>query len=162
MGPERPGDQRLATPDRRGERLAVAVPQHLAPPDPPPGAPDQARQPDPNRQIEPDDGIGRVEDERPELALIATVDHPPVGRHDWLEACTELVVRHLRPAGAVHERVQLDELHVEAPRELAAECRLAVPARTRYDGAPPHVTRTRCLPDVPTGTAPGSGVPATA
>src|SRR5919198_6022211 len=66
--PEGEREQRLATPERVAQRLAVVVPQRLAALPSPPGPSQQPGQPYTHRQVEPDDRVGRVEHERGELA----------------------------------------------------------------------------------------------
>src|SRR5206468_9400733 len=123
-----PAEERFAAPDRRHERLTVAVPDLFPPAATPPRTPEQAREPDSNRQIEPDDHVGRLQDEIAQLVLVRAVDHPAVGREHGLDLCTKLVVRCLDPVRAVDERIELDEGHTKAAGELSAERRLAVPA----------------------------------
>src|SRR5262245_21005118 len=57
---ERPGEQRLASPYRSTQRLAVLVPELLAAAYASERPPDQAQQPDPDRQVEPDDYVRRA------------------------------------------------------------------------------------------------------
>src|SRR5262245_14287446 len=60
---QRVRDERVPAPERAPKRLAVAVPELLPPHDPAHGSPDEARQPDAHRQVEPNDSVRRAEDE---------------------------------------------------------------------------------------------------
>src|SRR5262249_5043014 len=110
---ERVADERLAAPVGSAEALPIVVPQLLVPADAPVRAPPQAGQPDPDRQIEPDDRVGVVEDEGADLPLIHAIDHPAVADDDRLHELTQAVVRDLGPVRAVDERIELEERDAE-------------------------------------------------
>ena len=129
MGAKRPDEQRVTREDERRQRLRVVVPQPLAAPPPPPASPNEAREPDPDRQIKPHDRVRRARHEVADLVLVGAVDHPAVGGEDRLELGAQRVIGLLGPPRPVDERVELDERQLEDPRQLAAERRLAVPAR---------------------------------
>ncbi len=138
MRVQREENERLTPPERRLERLLVAVPELLAPADASHGSPEQARQPDANRQVEPDDHVGRAQQQVAELAVIRAVDHPAVRAQDRLDPGAQLLVGRLGPVRPVHERIHLDERHLEPLRELLPERRLAVPARAADHRHFPH------------------------
>ena len=52
-----------------------------------------------------------LENEIPELAVVAAVDHPAVGRQCFLDPETEVLGGRLAPIGAPVERVELDVRH---------------------------------------------------
>jgi ribose-phosphate pyrophosphokinase len=122
--------------------LSVADPQGLAPAQPPPRATGEAREPDAQRLIEPDDGVGAVEHERAELAPVDAVDHPAVRVHDRLHEPPQLRVRRLGPAGTVDERVELHERDVQPRGQRPAQRGLAVPAGRGDDRDAPHARVT--------------------
>ena len=131
--PQRVRDQRVATPHGAAQRLLVAVPELLVAAQAANGAAGEAGQPHVHRQIEPDDDVGLPEHEVADLVPVAAVDHPALAGDHGLEEGAQLVVGQLAPAGAVHERIELDERHAELPGELPADGRLPVSRRRGDD-----------------------------
>ena len=134
-----PPEQRLAAPERREQRLAVAVPELLSPTDASRRAAEETRKPDADRQVQPDDDVGSTQNEVAEQVLIPAVDHPLVGRHDRLDLRAQLADRCLDPPRAVNEGVELDERHVEPAASsrpsavLPFPLALAITANLRID-----------------------------
>ena len=149
---KREEDDRVRAEEDVPQRLAVPVPQLLAPDDPRDRPPDEAREPDAPRQVEPHDDVGTLEDEIAELASIGAVDDPALRGEQRLHARPQLLRRRLRPVGAVVERVQLVERHVEPSRELTPQRRLPASARARDDDDAGHSMRASsgCSPSTPT------------
>src|ERR687888_1961075 len=129
MAPDRPDEHRLPAEEAAAPALAVAAPELLAGADPADRPPRHARERHAQRHVEPDDGVGALEDEVAELAGVVAVDDPAVRVGRRGHAPPELLDRRLRPAGAVVEGVELDMRHAEALRELPRDGRLPTPAR---------------------------------
>ena len=96
------------------EPFAVAVEELLARKHPPARPACEARQPDADRQVEPHDRVGVLDDERTELVAVAAVDHPTRLRQRRGDARAQLLRRCLGPVRAVMELVELDVRHAEA------------------------------------------------
>src|SRR5207248_2864444 len=79
------------------EALAVPVPQLLPQHDAPHRSPDEPREPDADRKIEPDDGVGARDDEVAELAVVAPFDHPPRPRDERPDPREEFLGCRLAP-----------------------------------------------------------------
>ena len=102
----------------------------------PPATPPQLQA---ERQVEPDDRVGRADQRVAELGLVVAVDHPAVRRgvHRLAHARAKLLGTRLGPVRPVVERVELDVRHAQPLGELAAEGRLAR-ARRALDVDAPH------------------------
>ena len=138
---ERKPEQRVAAEDDVAERLAVAVPELLAPDHAArrfvgPGA--AARRASAGRARRPR-RRARARGRRACPGSRRRSTQPPRRR----SARRARAARRPSPPSSPgrDERVELDERHVEPPRQLAAERRLAVAARAREDREAPHSER---------------------
>ncbi len=76
---------------RTTKRLTVPVPQLLTPDEPERRAPGETGQPHADREVEPDDGVGRVEHEGAELPAVEPVHDPRLAGEQRLDRSPELV-----------------------------------------------------------------------
>jgi hypothetical protein len=121
----REDEQRLPAPERPSPRLAVAVPELLAPADPSQRAPPQAVQAEPERQVEPHHLVGVLEHVGADLAAVVGIEHPAVALDRRPQLRAQIGVARLGPSRAVDEGVGLDERHLEDGRQSAGQRRLA-------------------------------------
>src|SRR5919197_5659014 len=130
MAPDRPDEHRLPAEEAAAPALAIAAPELLTGADPADRPQRHARERHAQRHVEPDDGVGSLEDEVAELAVVVAVDDPaaPVDRRR--HAPPELLGRRLDPVRAVEERVELDVRDAVAARQLLGDRRLPAPARS--------------------------------
>jgi len=140
------GKERVATPERRAQAFAIAVPELLARDDATGRATGETRKPDVPRQVEPDDSVRRLEHEVPELRLIGAVHHPRVSRHQRLHSAAKSLRRELGPACLMVQRVQLHERHTEPGRERTSEGGLAASACGGDDRNASHEETIRSAP----------------
>src|SRR5207237_9345441 len=96
-----PDEHRLPAEEAAAPALAVAAPELLAGADAADRPPRHARERDPQRQVEPDDGVGAREHEVAELAVVVAVDDPAVHAGRGRDAPPELLGRRLGPPRAV-------------------------------------------------------------
>src|SRR4051794_9108307 len=127
MGMDGPDEDRLATEELIAPRFPVTSPEFHVVADAVERAAPNPAQLDPKRQVEPDDGVRRVDDRLPQFRVVVAVDHPAAGsgRHCPADPCPELLRRWLAPVWTVVERVELDVGQVESARQLRGEGRLA-------------------------------------
>jgi hypothetical protein len=116
----------------------VTVPELVAQDDAHDRAPHEPREPDAAREIEPDDRVGRLDDEVAELAAVRPVDDPRVSLHDRLDPAAELGRLELLPAGLMVDRVELVERHPERRCERPTDRRLPAAAGSGDDCDAPH------------------------
>src|SRR5215211_1597923 len=144
MGMGGPDEDRLAAEELIAPRFPVPSPElHVVADAVERAAPDPA-QLDPKRQVEPDDGVRRVDDLLAQFRVVVAVDHPAAGggRHCSADPGAELLRRWLAPVWTVVERIELDVGQVESARQLCGEGRLAS-ARGALDNDLPGSTRIR-------------------
>src|SRR5580765_2764158 len=135
---DQPGEERLPPPERVAPALLVPVPELDVVADSLARPARDAAQLEPERQVEPDDRVGRSDHRVAELGLVVAVDHPAVGElgHRLDHPGAELFRRRLVPVRPMVERVELDEGHAEPLGELLRERRLAGARRALDVDAP--------------------------
>ena len=145
---DRPPEQRLAAPEQAAQRLAVAVPELGAAQHPAEGAAGRAQHRHVQRQVEPDQRVGRLGHHGAELALVAAVDHPAFAGDDGRHLGAELLEVRLGPVRAVVHGVQLDVRNAEPAGQLGRERGLARPADPDHPHAPhaANLVHRRTLP----------------
>src|SRR4051812_5654257 len=103
MRADRPGEERLAAPERRADALPVPVPELLLGPPAPVRAPPEPREDHVQRQVEPDDRVRAAGDELTELPLVVAVDHPGFGLGRLADPAPEVLELRLGPVRPVVE-----------------------------------------------------------
>src|SRR5919198_6377748 len=111
MAPDRPDEHRLPAEEAAAPALAIDAPELLTGADPADRPQRHARERHAQRHVEPDDGVGALEYEVAELAVVVSVHDPAVRVGRRHHATAELFDRRLRPARAVVEGVELDVRH---------------------------------------------------
>src|SRR4051794_7026475 len=122
-----PPEERVAADEDVAPVLLVAAPELDVVADPVRRSPQQPARLDPEREVQPDDRVGRADDRILELALVVAVDHPAARSrvHRRLDLRAELLGSWLAPIRAVVERIELDVRDAEPLRQLLSERRLA-------------------------------------
>src|SRR5580765_5662954 len=155
---DQPGEERLPAPERVAPALLVPVPELHVVADSLARPARDAAQLEPERQVEPDDRVGRSDHRVAELGLVVAVDHPAVRElgHRLAYARAKLLVRRLAPVRPVVKGVELDVGQPESLGEVPPEGRLAR-ARCALDVDAPQPRATMTLSTLARQTSSGTG-----
>lgn len=105
----RPGEEPIRSPECVLQRLAIAVPKLFSEEPAPRRATRESRQLGTQRQVEPDDQLGAIEDSGAELRVVVTVHDPAARVVEELEhTLAELGGGSGGPVGTVMQSIELD------------------------------------------------------